>query len=161
MTYNLGLNWQQFATLPAEQRDQPKLAWPGPLLTAVVYQPIRTGWVSESRSEIIKLARIVKYPSLSEAVVFYPEMNGLRGMGHNQTMFARYQVFGVDPGNASHLIAPDIWGEQMMQSTDGGSHWNPMTQLTNLVTDNGRLRFHMGRTPLSPRSASAHRTRAW
>jgi photosystem II stability/assembly factor-like uncharacterized protein len=148
VTYNLGLGWQQFATFPEEPRDIQKLARPGPNPSAMVYQAIRTGWDSTHRVEIVRLARIVKFPSISQAMVYYPEMRDFGGLGVNQTMFAGYQVYAVDPGNSAHLIAPDVVNQRMMVSINSGETWTPMSELTRLVTDGGRLRFSDGIYPL-------------
>lgn len=148
VTYNLGMYWQQFATFPEEPRDIQKLARSGELPSAMVYQAIRTGWDSEHSLEIVRLARIVKVPAISQAMVYYPAMVNFGGLGVNQTMWSGYQVFAVDPGTVSHLIAADIVNARMMESHDSGESWTPMPELTNLVTNGGRLRFSNGIYPL-------------
>ena len=64
--------------------------------------------------DIQHLARIVKTSVSPTAIVYYPAMNNFGGLGINPTMFAWYSVFAVDPGNAYHLIAPDVVNEKMM-----------------------------------------------
>ena len=68
-------------------------------------------------------------------------MNGFGGLGINPTMFAWYQVFGVDPKDSRYIIAPDIINEKMMQTADGGDNWSEIPALTTLVTDSGRFQF--------------------
>lgn len=50
-------------------------------------------------------------------------------------------VWAVRPDDDRVLIASDETGQQMMRSTNGGEAWSPMADLTDLVTDHGRLRF--------------------
>ena len=136
---NLGGAWTQYATLPEDRRDQPKLTFPG--LVPVLYQPIRTGYFVPGDFEINTLARVVKGLFGAGATVVYPAMNNFGGLGINPTMFAWYQVFGVDPGDTRHLIAPDIVNEKMMESWDRGDNWTEIPALTNLVTDGGTYLF--------------------
>ena len=141
VTMSLGTAWKQYATLPEDRRDLPKLSDPG--LHPVLYQSIRTGYDAAREMDIHRLARIVEKASGPGASVSYPTMNNFGGMGINPTMFAWYQVFGVDPGNASHVIAPDVVNEKMMETWDGGDNWTEIPQLTSLVTDGGKFAFRL------------------
>jgi photosystem II stability/assembly factor-like uncharacterized protein len=51
-------------------------------------------------------------------------------------------VFGVDPSNPNHLIAPDAGSHQMKISTDGGASWQVDSALTALVTNGGQVMFN-------------------
>jgi len=75
------------------------------------------------------------------ASVYYPAMNGFGSLGINPTMFAWYEVFGVDPSNSSHLIAPDIFNQKIMETHDGGDNWSEIPLLTGAVSDGGRFNF--------------------
>jgi len=138
-TGNLGLTWSQYATFPEDRRDLPKLS--NPWLLPVLYQSIRTGWDATRGFEIDHFARIVKRFFGAGAFVTYPLMNNFGGLGINPTMFAWYQVFGVDPGNTLHVIAPDIINEKMMETSDGGDNWTEIPNLTSQVTNGGQFLF--------------------
>jgi len=107
----------------------------------VLYQSIRTGWDAADDFEINHLARITKRFLTPGTVLSYPSMNNFGGLGINPTMFAWYQVFGVDPMNSAHLIAPDVVNKKMMQTQDGGNNWTEIPQLTSLVTGGGQFLF--------------------
>ena len=62
---------------------------------------------------------------------------GMGAIGSLKTPIARYVVFGVDPNDPNHLIAPDVENGQMKFSADGGMSRHPLPQLTNAVTGNG------------------------
>jgi hypothetical protein len=55
-----------------------------------------------------------------------------------------YRVFGVDPKDSQHLIAPDIIGGKMMESHDGADTWSEIPGLTSLITDGGRFQLNSG-----------------
>lgn len=69
------------------------------------------------------LAGNVSWTNPTGTVAGNPAMNGFGGLGINPTMFAWYQVFGVDPQDSRHIIAPDIINAKMMQTSDGGENW--------------------------------------
>ena len=63
------------------------------------------------------------------------------GFGRPAAMTDWLHVLGVDPWHPNHLLAADIINQTMLESTDGGATWNEMKQLTQQVTDSGRLNF--------------------
>ncbi|MDQ3243604.1 MAG: hypothetical protein M3Q09_07760, partial [Gemmatimonadota bacterium] len=138
-TNNLGASWRQYVTFPEGRRDIPKVST-SPLRTAI-YQSIRTGFDAARNFEIDQFARITTSLFSTTPSVRYPLMNNFGGLGINPTMFAWYQVFGVDPENTRHVIAPDIVNEKMMETWDGGDNWTEIPNLTAQVTDSGRLLF--------------------
>jgi len=135
---NLGTSWLQYAPMREDRLSMPRLSQG--LLVPVLYQAIRTGITSAGRN-VDTLARITKNLLSSTAFVRYPQMNGFGGLGINPTMWAWYEVFGVDPVNSRHLIAPDLINEKMMESFDAGNNWTEIPALTSLVTDSGRYLF--------------------
>jgi hypothetical protein len=75
--------------------------------------------------------------------------NGMGGVGSLKTPIARYVVFGVDPNDPNHLIAPDVENAAMKFSADGGMTWYPLPQLTNAVTSNGAFLFQLSEFSLA------------
>jgi hypothetical protein len=71
------------------------------------------------------------------AAVSRADSAGMKGLGSLRTPIARYVVFGADPRNANHLLAPDVVDMQMKFSADGGSIWFSHPALTQAVTDSG------------------------
>jgi len=138
-TTNFGSTWAQYATFTESRRDLPKLSDPG--LIPVLYQPIRTGYDAVRGFDIVHLTRIPRLFFGTTGIVTYPLMNNFGGLGINPTMFAWYQVFGVDPGNTLHVIAPDVVNEKMMETNDGGNNWTEIPNLTSQVTNAGEFLF--------------------
>jgi len=74
------------------------------------------------------------------------DVPGFSGLGTFPTMFAWYKPYGVAPDDPNLIIAPDIVNDQVMKTTDGGSTpWVADTDLTDLVTATGDIRFHWNR----------------
>jgi photosystem II stability/assembly factor-like uncharacterized protein len=150
VTFDLGKNWKQFVKLTEDRRDIPRMGPEGSsTTTTIIYQAVRTGWDSTRNIEINHLVRIHQAPRSQTGAVHHPAMKGFGGLGIDPTMFAWYQVYGIDPGNPYHLIAPDVINEKMMESHDGGESWKEIPQLTKLVTDNGRLLFRESIFPIA------------
>jgi hypothetical protein len=144
VTRDLGATWSQYTSFPEQRYDLPKLSRHREFRSLglpVQYQSIRTGFDSTLSIEIDHLVRLSKNLTTPTASVYYPAMNGFGGFGINPTMFAWYQVFGVDPTDSRFIIAPDIINEKMMQTSDGGENWTDIPALTALVTDGGRYQF--------------------
>lgn len=138
-TSNFGASWQQYAKFPEDVRDLPKQSrwW----FLPVLYQSIRTGWDATDGFEINHLVRVSRNFIFPGTSVSYPAMNNFGGLGINPTMFAWYQVLGVDPMDSSHLIAPDVVNQKMMETHDGANNWTEIPQLTSLVTGGGQFLF--------------------
>ncbi|MEO8036514.1 MAG: hypothetical protein ABI837_18905, partial [Acidobacteriota bacterium] len=121
----------------------PRLGRAGDLLhMSIVYQAYKSNLVVQGLSETSRLIRIHKTVlSPQNGTVIFAAMNGFGGLGINPTEFAYYQVLGIDPGNAFHIIAPDVVNQRMMETRDGGENWTEVPGLTNLVTDSGRFLF--------------------
>src|SRR5262249_54982693 len=110
VTTDLGTTWSQFATFPETRLDLPKLSVPASrweMYRKVLYQAVRVGTDPATGLTIDHLVRASKSPFFPGAAsVHYPAMTGFGGLGINPTMFAWYEVFGVNPDNPNHLIAP-------------------------------------------------------
>jgi photosystem II stability/assembly factor-like uncharacterized protein len=50
-------------------------------------------------------------------------------------------LFAVNPDNPNQIYASDTGAGQMMVTNDGGSNWQPDTQLTNLITHDSEFRY--------------------
>jgi photosystem II stability/assembly factor-like uncharacterized protein len=143
LTVNEGQTWSQFAPFTQEPRDSARLGQSGdgdPLQRTIVYQPFRTNALGTDWRRAAHLIRAEKRPG-QNGRAFFPAMRNFGSLGINPTMFAWYQVYGIDPGNAFHIIAPDVFNQRMMETRNGGEDWTEIPGLTNLVTDNGRLLF--------------------
>jgi photosystem II stability/assembly factor-like uncharacterized protein len=84
-----------------------------------------------------------------QAAVVQADGSGMGAVGSLKTPIARYVVFGVDPNDPNHLIAPDVENGAMKFSTDGGMTWHPLPQLTNAVTGNGAFLFQLSEFSLA------------
>jgi photosystem II stability/assembly factor-like uncharacterized protein len=123
-TPDAGTTWHPFASHSEETIGIPTLARPGfGFIPPIVYQAKET-----------RLLRV-----LGNGMVFHPAMTGFGGLGIRETRFAQYAVYGVR--GSTHVIAPDIVNQRMMETTDAGDIWSEMAGLTSLVTDNGKLLF--------------------
>lgn len=145
VTTNLGSTWSQYALFPEDWRDLPKLSDPG--ILPVLYQSVRTGFDAARDFEINQLVRIDRSPAGSGGSASYPLMNNFGGLGISPVQLLTYQVFAVDPGNAQHLIAPDVVNEKMMATMDGGNNWSEIAGLTSQITGGGQFLFRNGIVP--------------
>jgi hypothetical protein len=78
--------------------------------------------------------------TLGEADLIYLPDRG--SLGVRATMFDWHAIFGVDPQDPGHLIAPDVVNQVVKVSVDHGRHWTTDADLTDRVTDGGRLRLY-------------------
>ncbi|APG08852.1 photosystem II stability/assembly factor-like uncharacterized protein [Bradyrhizobium elkanii] len=150
-THDLGSSWTQYAVVPAERRDIPKLS---AIRVAhrqlpVQYQAIRTGFDATRNFEIVHLVRLTMSPPSTMASVYFPAMNGFGGIGISPPDWDWHHVFGVDPKDSQHLIAPDVINGKIMESHDGGDNWSEIPGLTSLVTDAGRFQSGAGASPFN------------
>jgi hypothetical protein len=73
-------------------------------------------------------------------VISLPAMGRFGTMTRTAFNFAE-PVWAVKPDDERVLIAADATSGSMKRSTNGGGDWEPMPELTALVTDRGTLRF--------------------
>ncbi len=142
VTEQCGADWQTFVTLPVDTRDVPKVARTGfddPLQTTILYQAYRPNAIDPewafSGGRLLRAHRPLF--SSVEGDDLYPQMIDFGLIGITPTMLP---VFAVDPGNADHVIAADVFFGVMKRTTDGGDHWTTISTLTNAVTE-GDLQF--------------------
>jgi len=154
-TRDLGTTWTQYAVVAEDLVDIPRLSTMSvavngrPLAVAVQYQAIRKGFDSTRDLEIDTLVRLTLNPKLSIAMEHFPAMRGFGGIGINPPDWFWHRVFGVDPKDSKHLIAPDVFSGKIMESHDGGENWSEILGLTSLLTDAGRYQFNSGPFPFA------------
>jgi photosystem II stability/assembly factor-like uncharacterized protein len=51
------------------------------------------------------------------------------------------RLYAVNPTNPNQIYASDTGAGEMMVTNDGGTSWQPDTQLTKLITHNGEFRY--------------------
>lgn len=68
---------------------------------------------------------------------FDPAMNGFGSLGTYAFQFQWWTVFGVDPDNPDHIIAPDAQNRQIMVSEDAGDNWTKIPGLAEQITHMG------------------------
>lgn len=123
-----------------EKVHLPKLARYG-REDVVAYQAWRAP-LDAAGNQVFKLARITDLGrGAGTARVTFPAHTGFRSLGVHPAQFIWAQVFGVDPQDPMHLIAPDVGDGRMKRSRDGGGTWTPMDALTGLVTAGGTRPF--------------------
>lgn len=144
VTENAGENWRSVATVGQQLMSIPQIA--GPLENPTVYQAVLTGG-SQGPTEVVgllKITNVLTRDPVRNPVQIVRADTGLNNIGVyacGQGTFIWSRVFGVNPRNRDHLIAADMGTGQMKYTRDGGGRWYVDTQLTDLVTRGGQLRF--------------------
>lgn len=149
LTKDSGDHWKEFVRFTEWPAGLPKVARTGEIdLTTVLYQPFRVNIPHGVSAYRTRLLRIESLPEPLGNRVVRPAMGGFGGLAFNQTPLTSYQVFGADPGNGFHLIAPDVIGVppnmlygRMMATRDGGENWYELPALTDYVTNGGAVQF--------------------
>lgn len=143
LTLSAGAAWAKSFSLSATPKGATVFA--GSLANPVVYQGVqRPGSLPNggTRFGLMRISNIAGQPVIADAD------NGI-ALGSLRVPIARYVVFGADPRNPDHLIAPDVESQQMKFSDDGGANWYPLPQLTQAVTGNGQYLFELGELSLA------------
>jgi photosystem II stability/assembly factor-like uncharacterized protein len=143
LTRNHGVTWEPFARFFDPPTGIARLGSAGDVDSpAILYQPSRRYVNAPISAAVTRLIRIEKFPFLNKGeTVFYPAMENFGGLGFHHPLPYMHPVFAIDPGNAYHIIAPDVFHGRMMESDDGGENWHELQALTNDVTDGGDLLF--------------------
>ncbi len=146
LTTDYGATWASAYTIDPPPAARPIIS--GSPMDPIIYQAVvRPGGTPDGLPKL-GLKRISGLYSVTGATLDDADVTGLGSLGIFPTMFAWYSVFGVDPWDTDHLIAPDIETDQMKYSYDGGKTWYVNTALTNLVTRNGTYLFRINRFPM-------------
>jgi hypothetical protein len=127
---NCGQPFRPFAFFSEMSVGLARLAHAGDDNTlTTLYQPYR------SADDALKLMRIERFrSSTGTADARFPQMSYFESLGINPHMSDAYPVYGVDPANPLHVIAPNTGsGEKMMFTPNGGGEWFDLSDLTILV----------------------------
>lgn len=139
LTTNTGTSWTPVPGAVVNVSLSGLLKVAGPPASPTIYQAVnRPG----NRTGLVKMTGI----RTGTATVTNAD-TGLQSIDsycNGQGTWVCPTVFGVDPSNPNHLIAPDAGTNQMKVSTDGGASWQVDSALTNLVTNGGQLMFTGG-----------------
>lgn len=143
ITNDFGVRWRNLANLTGVLRGEPKL---GKTASGyVLYQGVKTGNNIDdgTNADIIQLARIDNFDETGTLTprLRYAAMGNFGSFGIMKTMFPWYEVYGVDYHNPDNMIAADYTHQKMKRSRNGGDDWEDLNELTNMITDGGRLNF--------------------
>jgi photosystem II stability/assembly factor-like uncharacterized protein len=144
LTLSAGSAWTKSFSLPLTPKGATVFA--GSLANPAVYQGVqRPGALTNggTRFGLMRISNLAGQATVRDADT------GLGGVGSLRVPIARYVVFGADPREPDHLIAPDVESKEMKFSTDGGASWHPLPQLTQAVTDYGKYLFTVGELSLA------------
>jgi len=145
LTQSAGQSWRSVFTLMNKPQGPPAFA--GFLANPTVYQGVFTPGFVPGGGDHFGLMRVRNLATT--AAVSRADSAGMGAFGSLRTPIGRYVVFGVDPRNANHLLAPDVINKQMKFSADGGSIWFFHPALTQAVTDSGKFIFNIGEESLA------------
>jgi hypothetical protein len=140
LSNNNGLNWRKHANIHLEVRGIFSVS--RRRSGYIIYAPFRGARVSASGSEIIGLMRIRgssagRILNYDDGNLIYLPNNG--SLGVRATEFDWHAIFGVHPLDPDFIIAPDIYNNVVKVSENGGVSWRDDVNLTNEVTNGGRL----------------------
>ncbi len=144
-TVSAGTSWSKSFSLSLTPKGA--LIVTGSTTNATVYQGVQTAGALPDGGPRFGLFRAGDIAG--QAVVTAADAAGNVAFGSLHTPIARYVVFGADPNNPDHLIAPDADAGEMKFSRDGGATWHPLPQLTQAVTDNGQYLFQLSELTLA------------
>jgi photosystem II stability/assembly factor-like uncharacterized protein len=75
-------------------------------------------------------------------------LGSLGAYGPGQGTFLIPAVFGADPNNPQHVIAPDVASGEMKVTNDGGNTWTALAPLTELILNAGQFLFNVPGGPM-------------
>ena len=145
LTLSAGSAWSKSFSLLEVPKGS--LAIAGSLANPTAYQGVQTAGSLPDGGPRFGLFRASNIAG--QAMVKRADAGGLLALGSLRVPIARYVVFGADPNNPDHLIAPDADGGEMKFSADGGATWHKFPQLTQAVTANGQYLFQLSELTLA------------
>ncbi|MEZ5332184.1 MAG: hypothetical protein R2991_09075 [Thermoanaerobaculia bacterium] len=139
VTEDDGAHWEARGSSEEQFMGQPQRG--GPLAAPVLYSAVRRPGTTLQGYPRIGLVRLRNVFGPGDIVVETADGNGLRSLGTFPTMFAWYRVFGLDPEDPDHVLAPDVEAGEMKVTWDGGAHWIPDADATELIRGAGTYLF--------------------
>lgn len=98
-----------------------------------VYQAISTGTQTSNGFSRIGLVKLINVLNAGTGILQRADNSGFGSIGIFPTMFKWYNVYGVDPKNANHVIIADIENLKVKVTWDGGMNWFDDDEITSLV----------------------------
>ncbi|MEK6154546.1 sialidase family protein [Flavobacteriaceae bacterium 3-367] len=138
-TTNTGGNWTSPVGLLEVAMNLPLAV--GPPTNPIIYLAIRKPGTTNGAPNI----RLQRISGFLGSTVVQSELTGYGNLGTFPTMFAWYEVFGVNPGDPNFIMVPDIENDVVRKTIDGGISWMDDANLTDLVTNSGEFKFHWDR----------------
>jgi hypothetical protein len=140
-----GTTWNVVTTISGSTLvDQPVIS--GSAANATMYQPVR------NPGGAVRLKQIT---GIGTGAVNVADANGsgthtlgnlaLSGVTWSvvdgEGTFGRGVALAVDPNDDQHLLAADLHQNAVVETIDGGQHWNTRSDITQAVTGSGTLQF--------------------
>lgn len=141
LTRNGGRRWWLIWSKTGEAARIPKVFRTGDN-TAEIFMPVLNADGNRVFTKII--TDLTYFSFLGEDLIppvtfsFMPSFNNFGKLGNQQW---EIPVFGVNPANTDHIIAPDMQSKTIKQSTDGGNNWTEITGLTNRIIADGQYKL--------------------
>jgi hypothetical protein len=161
VSYDNGENWRKRAEV--YHNHEGGFAVSGDSSNPVIYTPIKASRTLQNQRKIIGLLKLTDmFPRGLESplaalpvstfndqtdpspFIYLPNDGSL---GVRATEFDYHAVYGVNPNNPYHIIAPDIYSGEVKvsrMSPTGGVSWTTDENLTRAVTKNGELLLYGG-----------------
>ncbi len=136
-TTNTGGNWRQIVEIRQPLNDLAKPA--GLASDPTLIQSVQMGMMRNGQQEV-GLVRVSGFSSGAAATLEYPSMDGFGTIAVFPTQIW-YEVYAVDPNDATHMIAADGLTNDVKVTTNGGDLWDPIPGLTDLVSHRGEYRM--------------------
>jgi hypothetical protein len=137
---NSGENWHRFATVHF------KFAGEVRTVGTVAWLPVFTGGTNDEIGLVpmsTSTAPGVPAPTYDDSDVV--RLPGGGSLGQRFTEFDRHAIYAVHPADWHYVIAPDIVGNDVKVTRDGGQTWHTDVGLTAEVLRGGSLRMWGGK----------------
>ena len=144
LSVDTGATWSPRFKIPAgAMLDLPVLA--GSKTDPVVFIAAQRPGTTPDKLPNIGIKRITG--TLGGGTPVVSDVGGAWSLGAYYMSANNYYPFGVNPHDPNHIIVPDIIGNVVRVTHDGGASWADDTNLTRLVTEAGALRFRVDQGP--------------
>jgi hypothetical protein len=140
---NSGANWRKFATVNFKFAGEVRTVGP------VAWLPVFLGGVTNGVGLVpLSTATAPGFPPPTYDDSDAVRLPGGGSLGQRFTEFDKHAVYGVHPANWAHVIAPDIVGNDVKVTRDGGKTWFTDEGLTAQVLRGGALQMWGGKADL-------------